>query len=380
MEEAIAAFGRAIELKGEHPEGHNNLGNALLRTGRDEEALGHYRKAIDIRPGYVEAHMNLGQALRKVGRGEEAIACLRKSAELAPRNPDTHNSLALAYQDRGEIGEALRCLDQAVQLRPNHAQARINRALMLPASGNWEQGWEEYEWRWKLPDNHAEHLRFRQAMWDGGDMAGRTILLHCEQGLGSTIQFIRYATVIAQRGAKVMVECQPPLKALLGGLSGGIQVYARGEVLPPFDVHLALMSVPRVLRTTSETIPAGIPYLRADEALVGKWKAELAKIAGFKVGIAWQGNTAYLGDRQRSIRLRHFSPLGRIDGVRLVSLQKKRGLEQITEMADTLKVVDFVDRLDETTGPFMDTAAVIRNLDLVITSDTSIAHLAGRWA
>ncbi|MFI5378840.1 MAG: tetratricopeptide repeat protein [Tepidisphaerales bacterium] len=241
VDDAVAAFGRAIALKPDYAEGHNNLGNALVRLGRGDEAIAEYRTAIGVRPVYLEAQLNLGNALGKLGRSDEAITCFQKAAELAPRSPDVYSNLALLHQSRGQMREAVGFLDQAIQLNPKQAQARLNRALMLLASGNWEQGWEEYEWRWKLPENHAEHLRFRQPLWDGGDIVGRTILLHCEQGLGSTIQFIRYALVIVQRGARVVVECQAPLKAILAGLSPDVRVFAKGEVLPAFDVRLPLI-------------------------------------------------------------------------------------------------------------------------------------------
>ena len=377
IEEAVASFGRAIALKQDHAESHNNLGNALLRLGRGEQGIAEYRRALGIRPSYVEAQVNLGHALRKLGQYDEAIACFRKAAELAPGSPEIYSNLALVCQDRGQLREAIGFLDQAIQLRPKQAQARLNRALMLLASGNWEQGWEEYEWRWKLPDNHAERLRFRHPLWDGGDIAGRTILLHCEQGLGSTIQFIRYAAVVARKGARVIVECQPALKPLLGKLVPSVEVVARGQVLPPFDIRLPLMSAPRVLGTTLDTIPNGIPYLHADESLVSHWRTQLGTVSGYKVGIAWQGNTAYAGDGQRSIRLRHFAPVAQVEGVRLVNLQKRRGLEQISEAGPALQLVDLGAGVDEASGPFMDTAAVMKTLDLVITSDTSIAHLAG---
>jgi hypothetical protein len=212
---------------------------------------------------------------------------------------------------------------------------------------------------------------FRQPMWNGESLGGKTILLYAEQGLGDTIQFVRYASIVKQHGGTVVVECQKPLVGLLEGCPGVDQLVAQGDDLPAFDVQAPLLSVPGILGTSVETIPARAPYLFAKAARVEPWRERL--IDGFKIGIAWQGNPAFRGDPFRSIPLRCFAPLAEIPGVCLVSLQKGAGTEQLAEVRDLFPVIELGSRLDD----FLDTAAVMGHLDLVITSDTAPAHLAG---
>jgi Flp pilus assembly protein TadD len=377
FEEAAATFQHAIRLRTDYAEAHNNLANVFSRMGQTDAAIAGYRKAAQLKPNYVEAHTNLGNLLRRLGRFDEVAECFKKAVQIDPNNAEAYNALALTYQDQGDLDQALATIDRAIAVKSNNPRLRFNRALMLLMRGDWDEGWKEYEWRWRLSDHNADRLRFQGPAWEGDDPAGRTILLHCEQGLGSTFQFIRFAALVAQRNAKVIVECQPPLKKMLSCLGPEIAVIAKGEALPAFDLHLPLMSLPRVLKTDMTSIPTEIPYLKADERLVEQWRNELSAEQGMKIGIAWQGNPAYAGDQQRSIPLRHYAALAHVPGVELYSLQKVRGMEQIAPAGATDWLVDLAPRLDESTGPFMDTAAVIANLDLIITSDTSIAHLAG---
>jgi hypothetical protein len=241
--------------------------------------------------------------------------------------------------------------------------------------GDFERGWEEYEWRWKKAK--VTPRDFPQPLWDSSALEGRTILIHTEQGLGDTLQFIRYVPLVKQRGGTVIVECPASLGQLLASCAGIDRLIASGAPLPPFDVHAPLLSLPRIFGTTLANVPAEVPYLSADPALVEYWRSELSSVAGIKIGIAWQGNPRFPADCMRSIPLTHFTPLAQVDGVRLFSLQKGTGSAQLAAVASYLPVIDLADRLDETSGGFMDTAAVMKNLDLVVTSDTSIAHLAG---
>jgi hypothetical protein len=214
-------------------------------------------------------------------------------------------------------------------------------------------------------------------LWQGEPLAGKTILLHAEQGLGDTIQFIRYAPIVKQHGATVIVECQKPLLGLLQGCPGVDQLVGQGDAIAGFDVHAPLLSVPGILKTTVETVPARIPYLFPKPALVEHWRTRLIQLGGFKIGIAWQGNPRYPNDRFRSIPLRCFAPLAQVPAVRLISLQKGPGAEQLAEVRNLFPIADLAGELDQQSGPFVDTAAVMKNLDLVITSDTAAAHLAG---
>ena len=262
--------------------------------------------------------------------------------------------------------------------------------------GDFERGWPSYEWRWNQPDSIGRS--FTQPFWDGSPLGGRTILLHAELGLGDTIQFIRYVPLVKERGGSVIVECQSALMKLIASAAGIDQLVARGLPLPPFKVQAPLLSLPRIFKTTLDAIPAEVPYLHPDAALVDYWRRELRTSdktpadlgPSFKIGIAWQGNPKYGHDQQRSIAFTHFARLAGVNGIQLISLQKGFGSEQLqcshhasrddgesAKPSTTAKVIDLGRRLDETSGAFMDTAAVMVNLDLVITSDTAVAHLAG---
>jgi hypothetical protein len=239
--------------------------------------------------------------------------------------------------------------------------------------GDYAGGWAEYEWRWKCEG-------FTQAsvdvpVWDGGELAGRTLLVHSEQGLGDTLQFVRYLRLVEARSRRTVLEVQPPLVPLLVQ-SGFRNVIAKGSPLPPVDLRVVLMSLPGIFHTTLETIPGSVPYLAADPALIEKWRDILAGSDTFKIGIAWQGSTIYQADRLRSIPLAAFQSLA-MPGVELVSLQKGFGSEQLDAITGKFRVRDFGNDLDREHGAFMDTAAIMKNLDLVITSDTVTAHLAG---
>ncbi|MCI0457834.1 MAG: hypothetical protein L0Z62_12780, partial [Gemmataceae bacterium] len=216
-----------------------------------------------------------------------------------------------------------------------------------------------------------------QPLWDGAPLAGRRILLHAEQGLGDTLHFIRYAACLQQQGATVLVECQAALVRLLASCPGIDQLVAQHSALPAFEVHAPLMSLPRILGTLPSTVPAKVPYLFADAHLCERWRQELGRERAFRIGINWHGSPQFRGGRDRAIPLKHWAPLARLEGVRLFSLQKGAGREELAALAEQPTIVDLGSRLDETAGAFMDTAAVLTNLDLVITSDTAVAHLAG---
>ena len=377
LEEAEAAFRRALSLKDDYAEAHNNLANLLNRHDRAEAAIEHYERALSLKPQYPEAQANLANTYRSLGRGEKVAECARRAIQLNPRSADAYNQLALVAQEQGRLEEALQAIDRAIALRPQDGHLQLNKAFMLLLAGDFEHGWPQYEWRFSLPENR-ERLRFPQPLWNGESLRGKSILLHCEQGLGATIQFVRYAIGIAAQAKRTVLECQPALKTLLRlSLPPAVQIFARGEPLPPFDVHLPLLSLPRVMKTTLESIPCTTPYLKADPALVQQWLEELARIHGRRIGIAWQGNPHYGGDRQRSFSLEHFAALADLPDVNLLSLQKNKGSEQVEQHGQRLKLIDLAPRLDERTGAFMDTTALMMSLDLVVTSDTSIAHLAG---
>jgi tetratricopeptide (TPR) repeat protein len=372
---AVAAFRRAAELEPDRVAFCSNLANLLTSQGRAEEALHHYQQAVQREPAEAAHHSNLGNVLILLGRPDEAEACCREALRLNPKLANAYHNLAIARSLHGALDEALDINARALQLDPGHAGAHNCQALWMLQKGDFEEGWCEYRWRWDIPN--AVPRDFAQPAWDGSDLAGRTVLLHAEQGLGDTLQFVRYAALVKTRGGTVVVECQPALIPLLRSCAGIDRLVGRGSALPPFDVHAPLLDLPRLFRTTLATVPARVPYLVADPGLVATWKRELAGDSALKVGIAWQGNPKFPGDRLRSVPLRHFAPLGRREGVRLFALQKGTGREQVGGVLADFHVTDLGGRLDESSGAFMDTAAVMMGLDLVVTTDTAVAHLAG---
>ena len=262
-----------------------------------------------------------------------------------------------------------RACDYGATYRKRHN----NRALILLSQENFAEGWAEFEWRQRMP-KYPRRL-FEQPTWNGEPLAGRTLLVHAEQGLGDTLMFVRYLPEVRQRGGRVFFEAQAALVPLLRA-SGVPDVLAVGDPLPTFDLHVPLMSLPRLVHPTLHELLGSTAYLKADPQLVERWRPRIALPGTFNIGVTWQGNREYAFDRSRSIALSEFAPLARVAGVRLVSLQVGRGTEQLGEVSRTVEI-EALAGLDEQAGAFMDTAAVMKNLDLVITSDTATAHLAG---
>jgi tetratricopeptide (TPR) repeat protein len=388
-ERAVSCFREALRLKPDFPPALNNLGIALAKQGKEDEAEASFRQAIRIEPGNVDALNNLGKLLMDQGRLEDSAAYYREAIRNKPDAAESYSNLGSVLQSQNKLSEASECYEQALRLDPDHSRTHWNRSLLWLLQGDFERGWPEYEWRWTRPEFHRRG--FQQSLWDGADLHGRTILLHVEQGLGDFLQFIRYVPLVKQRGGKVIVECHPSLVRLLTCVEEIDVLLGFGSPLPPFDVQAPLLSLPGIFRTDLDTIPATVPYLRANAQLVEHWRQELASSGSgrtIKIGIAWQGNPTYGADRLRSIPLRQFAPLAQAEGVQLVSLQKGPATSQIADLPGLFQLLDLSTRIDEATenagslqnlprGAFMDTAAIMSCLDLVISSDTVIPHLAG---
>jgi Flp pilus assembly protein TadD len=375
LDDAVASYREAIRLRPAYPEAYNDLAIALARQGRHAEAVECYRKAIEYRPRYAEAHNNMGNALRNLGHFDESLVCYRNALEIKPAYADAHNNRGIAFAELGRFDEAVASYTECIRLRPNHVDAHMNRALTWLRKGDFAQGWAEYEWRWRKRSLTSRPLHMPQ--WNGFPLKGRRLLVFPEQGNGDVIQFVRYARLLKEQGATVILECPERLVKLLARCPHIDHLVPQGQPLPDYDVYAPLLTLPGFLDTAPETVPAQVPYVYADPDLVERWRGELGAVRAFKVGINWQGNPKYAGDRHRSIPLARFEALARVPGVRLYSLQKNHGSEQLAELAGKFPVEDLGSRLDETTGPFLDTAAVLKNLDLFITSDTAVAHLAG---
>ena len=376
VDEAIACFRQAAELKPDFADACFNLGNALKEQGDLNGSVACFRRTLELRPDYAEAHNNLGNALADQGRLDDAIACFRRAAELKWDFDEAHNNwgVTLGHQDR--LTEAISVYEEFLRLKPNSAVTHKNLGMVYLQKGAFERGWQEYEWR--LQCGKTDREPFTQPRWDGSPLEGRTILLWLEQGLGDTINFIRYAPLVRARGGIVLVAAPAPLVPLLSRCPGIEQLLSPGEQLPDVAVQAPLASLPGIFGTNLDSIPAQVPYLSAEPARLEKWGAELQAKSAFKIGIAWQGNRRHPADRFRSIPLQYFEPLARVAGVRLYSLQKGYGSEQLAAVPDW-GIVDLSMRLDEQ-GAFLDTAAVLRHLDLVVTCDSSLLHLAGALA
>ncbi len=373
--EAVISLREALRLNPDFLEAHSGLGAALQALGRPAEARPCFERALALRPNDATALYNMGTALFAESDYRAAESCFRRVIDLAPQVVKPYTALAQACEMLDHDAEAEACIEQALRIEPDDAPARFFRATYLLAHARWAPGWKDFEFRLKLP--HVIKRSFREPRWDGSPLEGRELLVHAEYGLGDTLHFIRYLPLVEQlaRPGHVHVEIQRPLIPLLSG-SGFHDLIAAGDPLPRFDLQIAMMSLGEVFQTTLESIPLGVPYLAADARLTDDWRERLSDIEGLKVGIAWQGNPTYIGDRHRSISLARFAALAQLPHVKLISLQKNadgRGMAPVDDFPGTIVFSD----LDEHGGAFMDTAAIMQNLDLVITSDTATAHLAG---
>ena len=366
ISEAGEIFQKIIDRWPNEWVGHNGLGVVRNREGKLDPAIALYEKALSLAPDHPGPWNNLGYARVAQGRIDEGIACYGKALAARPDFADAHNNLGNAYLARMDLDSAMRSYEKALFFQPDHPDGHWNRSLLALLRGDFERGWLEYEWRWLKFPEQRRHLR--QPLWDGYDIAGKTILLHAEQGLGDTIQFIRLAPLVAGRGATVNLECQRELFGLMQHIPGVARTVCRGDALPPFDVHCPLLTLPRALGLTLQSIPRETPYLSVDENLRRKWATRLQPHASeFKVGIVWAGARTHPRDAERSIGLDSFAPLAALPGVRLFSLQKGG------PAGTSFDLLDLTPELHD----FADTAALVLNLDLVIGVDTSVVHLAG---
>jgi FkbM family methyltransferase len=374
-DEAVEAYRQALQIKSRFPVALSNLGNTLKQLGRLDEAEASCREALRYKPDYSTAFNNLGVVQVAQGRLTDASATFEKALQLMPNDAVAHANLGAALVRQGRFDEGTANAERALRINPHYAEAHKNQAIVALLLGDFARGWPEYEWRWRCPASGLPAIP--QSRWSGEPLAGRTLLLHWEQGLGDTIQFVRYARILKAKGARIIVCCQKPLRRLLERCDGIDQLVPNGDPLPPFDFWTPLLSIPGILRTTLDTIPGECGYIHPDAGLVAEWRRRLNEYTGFRIGIAWQGSPDFHADRQRSVPLKHFAELAKLSGVRLISLQKGPGTDQIKQLNHDFDLVHFGDELDSTSGPFMDSAAIMSIVDLIITSDTSVPHLAG---
>jgi Flp pilus assembly protein TadD len=391
--EAEAIYRQADRLQPKDVRILTNLGLALYQQGRVDEAGDFYRRAIEIDIAAFDARVNLGIVLSDQGKFDEANDCLKGAREQRPDSAEASQNLGMNLGRMGKSHEAIQYYEEALRHRPDHPEMHRNLSYALLTCGDYERGWREYEWRLKC-DPHPGY-RINQVLWNGGDLAGRTILLHVEQGLGDTLQFIRFASMVKRRGGHVLVVCQAPLLQLVARCDGVDLAFDGSSYQPKCHVQAPLLSLPAIFGTTLRSLPAQVPYLATDPILVEHWRSEISRAIAtdgdgraaaldqtepgrrprpFLIGIAWQGNPGHSDDRWRSFRLAHFAPLAKLPGVRLISLQTNHGLDQLEAAGGPLRIVELPRRRGR---DFMETAAIMTHLDLIITPDTAVAHLAG---
>jgi tetratricopeptide (TPR) repeat protein len=377
FDEALESCDRVLAVRPDSAEAHSGRGAILFELRRVAEALASCDRALALRPDFPEAHSNRGSALHALGRPEEALVSYDRALALRPDYPEAHTSRGGTLQALGRFDEALRSHEQALALRPDFAEAHYNEGLCRLLLGDFERGLAKHEWRWRIENFNAGKRGFAQPFWTGSqDIAGKTILLHADQGFGDAIQFCRYVPRVAALGARVILEVRKPLHAVMGTLAGAAEVVANGETLPDFDWHCPLFSLPYAFGTTLATIPAATPYLHAAAHAAEEWNARLPPRTRPRIGLAWAGNPDHGNDHNRSVGLGAFlSILAGVAGT-FVSLQRDVRPADAALLQERSDILHFGEAL----STFADTAALISNLDLVIAVDTSVAHLAGALA
>ncbi|MFC1842107.1 tetratricopeptide repeat protein [Candidatus Dependentiae bacterium] len=411
-DKTIECLKKAIEKNPDYKKAYNQLGSILHKNKRDKEAIEYLKKSLDKTPNayntifllakclrnvdnlesakeyFIKAHklkpestiamIELANTYNMLHQPEKAAELYKKVLEINPNQMATKYNLGYTLKKMGRVDETIKIYKEILKEKPDYAQAQFSLALAYLVLGDFQQGWETYEWRWKA---YKENKRtFDKPMWDGSNPRGKTILLYAEQGLGDTFQFVRYAKLLKNMGATIIVAAQRPVVKLLQLCKYIDVVVPRGGTLPNFDYYIHLMSLPLQFKTTVDTVPDEIPYLYANPELIDYWKKELGPDKNFKIGICWQGNKGY-----RSQALKHavaaksmhasiFKPLAEIPGVSLYCLQKVNGEEQLKEI--DFEIHTFGPDFDKSHGRFMDTAALIKNLDLIVSVDTSVCHVS----
>jgi len=370
FDESFVACDRALTLKPDYPEAAVARGNVFHELRAFKEAIKEYDRALAMHPGFAQAYGNRANALVELNCPAEALEDYdRAIAEKPYASALVNRGLALNYLDRPD--EALDSFDRAIALEPDMPQGHWNKALLCLALGDFERGWDDYEWRWRGATELVSR-GFAQPQWRGEDLGGKTILLHAEQGFGDSIQFMRYLPMVKAKAGHVILEVPDSLRPLIGELAEGVTMLTRGDPLPAFDVHCPLMSLPLAFGTTLASIPASVPYLYAPAGRTEAWRRRLSGTKRPRVGLVWSGRPDHKNDHNRSVALSRLAPLLSVGDATFVSLQREYREADLP----TLEKLPIL-RLESSLSDFADTAAVIGELDLVISVDTAVAHLAG---
>lgn len=373
---ALSSYDRAISLKPDYAAAYSNRGNAQKELGQLDAALSSFDRAVAIKPDLAEAYVNRGAVLKDLGQLEAALHNYDRAVGLSSNLPaDAYLNRGVLLAELNRLEAAVASYDRAIAINPDFSAAYVNRSIASLLAGNFAAGWIDYEWRWKDESGTSakERREFREPLWLGRQsLAGKTVLLYSEQGLGDTLQFCRYVKPVAELGARVILEVQKPLETLLTGLAGVSQVVARGGVLPAFDYQCPLLSLPLAFKTRLESIPVATRYVRADAARVAQWRARLPSDARPRIGLMWSGNAMNRRDRYRSVALAElirYLPAG----FHYVSLQKEVRESDAPTLRSNAELLNFADDQQD----FSDAAALCACMDLVISVDTSVAHLSG---
>ena len=374
-EEAEAVYRKVTQLDARHAKAQTNLGCMLHLQGRIDEAAACYRQALRLEPGQPEALRNYALIVGGLQELQDAAAGFETYLATHPKDASAHHQLAHLHLRLGRYAQALAGYEHAITLEPDQAEYHFARAQLLLMLERYEEGWQEYEWRWRLATFNAPMRRFTQPRWGGGRLEHGTLLVHGETGFGDMFQLVRYVALAAERCARVVVECQPALKALIADVPGVFQVVAQGDPLPAFDAHMPLISFPGVFGTTIDTIPWRGPYIQADAQKEQDWAARVAASGarGRRIGLVWTGNPQNAGNRERSVTLQQLGLLAQTVQASFFSLQKGGEAVQAGNVPPGMHFLDLTGQIRD----FSDTSALLTQLDLVITVDTSVAHLAG---
>ena len=370
LEESIRAYRKAIRIQPDYADAYYNLGNVFQEQGKLEESIQAYQKAIQIQPDYADTYYNLGNVLQKQGKLEESIQAYQKAIQIQPNHEDAYNDLGVIFKEKRQLDKSIQAFQKSIRLNSNFAQAHENLGMLLLLKGDFLNGWKEYEWRWRSVQK-SQKRDFKRPLWDGTPLDGKSILVYAEQGFGDTIQFIRYIELLPDTGTIIIFACQPELKRLFKSIDRIDALVTKGEVISDFDVHIPLLSLPYIFNTTLDSIPSQTPYLYSD--INSDFAFILDNEDHFKVGIVWAGSSTHVNDRNRSVNLNQFKELLSIEGCEFFSLQVGLHRADISQNGYDYIIKD----LGKMFNDFRDTASAILQLDLVISVDTSVAHLAG---
>jgi len=371
---AIKAYRKAIELDNNYEVAYNNLGNSLQKQNDYAESIEYYVRAIKINPDYAEAYNNLATAFYKLGDFNGAIENCRKAIKLKDNYAEAYNTLAAVLQAEQRFDEAIECYDKTVEYAPDYAEAYYSRGMSYLRKGEFAKGWDDYQWRLKTEKTKVT-LRYDKPWWQGEDFQGKTLLVQAEQGFGDSIQFVRYLPMVKEKGGTVILAEKPELIGLFRNLEGINDIVDIGKVAEgnvKYDLYVTLLSLPAIFGTKINSIPAQIPYISAKASNVAHWHNKI-NTDTFKIGIVWAGNPTHGNDHNRSCTLNNFIQLAKIKNVKLFSLQKGPGIEQIKNWPEDMELINIGQKFED----FTDTAAAIENMDLTISVDTSVIHLAG---